>query len=588
MKRNNLAEKKRITKYDALFILLLVFMVVFYAWRLPHGYAGIDEGFYYTIPLRLTQGDSLITQEWHVSQLSGILLYPFMVVYRMFGGTGEGIILVFRYFYGAMQIITAVCIYVCLRRKNGERSIAALGATAVFLAYAPHCNTALSYNTMGIMCLTLCGAMLATADHKSYKLVIGGVLYAFAVLCCPYLIVLYIIYTVCLMIKAHKLKHNNDVETAKKQIKAWIIATIGAAMVALVILAVFLANTQIDRLLQSLKQIMADPEHEKMSVLDKIYNYFYLLFFYTYPLYRIYRVPILLGVIYAVGMLFVRAKDTRWREHRIWYLAFIGIYTICIAIMLKGELGYIQRLNLALPIAGLCAYALSEKQEKGVFKYIYLSGIGYSFLIHLGSNTRFNCISSALIVACVASAYMLVCVADELWKAGKKKEKIASGVVILAVLTVCALSGHELAMKSFALFGDKMVDERNMLYCYVDKGSHKGLYIAEDELYDYNALYESTQIAREAEGESVMYYTDMPFVYLMDEKENAAFSAWLSLSRGDSAIDRQLEYWIINPEKVPDVIYIEKKAVGAERAVNELNIANYSVTETETAYLLTR
>lgn len=100
MKEN--LRKKKITRIDALFILLLLFMAVFYAWRLPHGYAGIDEGFYCTVPYRLWQGDSLISQEWHVSQLSGLLLYPFMLLYRFFGGTGEGIILTFRYFYGAM------------------------------------------------------------------------------------------------------------------------------------------------------------------------------------------------------------------------------------------------------------------------------------------------------------------------------------------------------------------------------------------------------------------------------------------------------------------------------------------------------
>lgn len=500
MKEN--LRKKRITRIDALFILLLLFMAAFYAWRLPHGYAGIDEGFYCTVPYRLWQGDSLISQEWHVSQLSGLLLYPFMLLYRFFGGTGEGIILTFRYFYGAMQIIVAACIYLCLRRKNGEKSLGALCAAGVFLAFAPFCNTTLSYNTMGIMSLTLCGAMLATAEGRGWKYVVSGLLLACAVLCCPYLIVLYVAYSVCVVVAFIKSKRVGELERGRKMLKAWLCVTAGAAFVALIFVVMLLSRTTPDRIFRSLKWILADPEHDGVSLGEKLYKYFYLLFFDYVALYRIYRTPILIGVIGALSMLLVRAKDARWREHRAWYLAFAGVYTIGLVIMLRMELGYIQRINLALPIAGFCAYALSEEREKNVFKLLYIPGLCYSLLIHLGSNTRFNCISSGLIVSCVASAYMICGVAGELWRAGKKKDKGAAAVLLLCVLTAWAVSGKELATTSFALFDGRMVDERNMLYSYVDKGTHKGLYIAEDEHFDYNGIYESTKAAREAEGES--------------------------------------------------------------------------------------
>ena len=43
----------------------------------------MDEGFYLTIPYRLIQGDCLLVDEWHVSQLAGFLLIPVLKLYLL-------------------------------------------------------------------------------------------------------------------------------------------------------------------------------------------------------------------------------------------------------------------------------------------------------------------------------------------------------------------------------------------------------------------------------------------------------------------------------------------------------------------------
>ncbi len=57
---------------DVLFIALMVGALAFSVWKLSYGFGGNDEAFYLTIPHRLTLGDAMFADEWHLSQLSGL------------------------------------------------------------------------------------------------------------------------------------------------------------------------------------------------------------------------------------------------------------------------------------------------------------------------------------------------------------------------------------------------------------------------------------------------------------------------------------------------------------------------------------
>ena len=61
-------------------------------WKARYGFGSEDEPFYLTIAHRLVKGDGLISEEWHLSQLSAVLLYPIMKLYLAVAGTTEGIL----------------------------------------------------------------------------------------------------------------------------------------------------------------------------------------------------------------------------------------------------------------------------------------------------------------------------------------------------------------------------------------------------------------------------------------------------------------------------------------------------------------
>ena len=103
---------KEIDKRKLLYCYFVILFcgVMFYLYRIRWGMADVDEGFYLTIPLRMFQGDALLFEEWHVSQLSALLEYPILKIYMLFAKDTEGIILAFRYIYSNSSDCQFTCI----------------------------------------------------------------------------------------------------------------------------------------------------------------------------------------------------------------------------------------------------------------------------------------------------------------------------------------------------------------------------------------------------------------------------------------------------------------------------------------------
>ncbi len=83
--------------------------------RCFYGFAHIDEALYLQIPYRLVQGDALFADEWHISQLSAFIVYPFISLFRTLNGGTEGIMLFFRIMYMAAQLAATVVIWFNLK-----------------------------------------------------------------------------------------------------------------------------------------------------------------------------------------------------------------------------------------------------------------------------------------------------------------------------------------------------------------------------------------------------------------------------------------------------------------------------------------
>ena len=196
------AERKKfnISRQSLSALCLFAASLAFMLWKCRYGLGGSDEAFYLTVPHRLCLGDELFRDEWHLSQLSSFLTLPFVWLYRLINGSNDGIMLAARLNYVALHSLAAIVVYLRLKKFGW----AALPAALVFMLFTPFDMMCLSYNTIALDALTLSGVIAGTAGESSRAAyAASGVLFACAVVCCPFLAAAYLIY--CLAAAAYAL-----------------------------------------------------------------------------------------------------------------------------------------------------------------------------------------------------------------------------------------------------------------------------------------------------------------------------------------------------------------------------------------------
>lgn len=92
-------KKLKMPPLDIIFSVLFGAALVFALWKCPFGFGSYDDAFYLTIPHRLSMGDVLFADEWHVSQMAGLITTPLVWLYRTITGSTDGILLAARYAY---------------------------------------------------------------------------------------------------------------------------------------------------------------------------------------------------------------------------------------------------------------------------------------------------------------------------------------------------------------------------------------------------------------------------------------------------------------------------------------------------------
>ena len=99
---------KKLQKSDYIFITAITLGIFYYVILLFHEPFLKDEPYYYTVPLRLLRGDSMIQHEWHLSQFSSFFQYIPAKLWILVKGSSDGIVLFFiLHFYSKIIIILA-------------------------------------------------------------------------------------------------------------------------------------------------------------------------------------------------------------------------------------------------------------------------------------------------------------------------------------------------------------------------------------------------------------------------------------------------------------------------------------------------
>lgn len=565
---------------DKVFWVLFVCVLALSIWKSFFGFGGYDEAFYLTVPYRLTLGDSLLSQEWHLSQLSGFLLIPFVALYRLIFQSTDGIIIAARFAYIAMHSASAIFIYRRLR-KYGPMSVA---ASILYYIFTPYDIMALSYNTMGLEAVTVAGVAMATSDlNKKLPLILSGIVFSAGVLCSPYLAVAYILFGLCVAVhhiqgKFIKKKNIFAINLFKGKTFLWF--TVGVCILASVFIAFVLSRASISEILENLPLMMTDPEHPHIPFGTRMYYYFSSIFTFV----ENFTIP----VYVFFGMIIVMIIDKKRRNHRCIYLFISGALVVFTYVLILPALTYAYFNALMFPMifVGITSYILCKKKPRKLFVTLFLSGIIYSVCLCMGSNQYFYAISMAASASNIASLIFLSVVLKEMKETPDTlpyNQMLRKSLLVFVSFILFLQGALQITVKSTHCFWDNYVSALN---APIQNGPAKGIITTVNNYNTIERVYEDYSAYRDEADGNMLSLTLHTFTYLVDDKPFGTYSAWISGVR-DTSVARLREYYALHPDKVPQYIYITKDAeIDLSNIYNEAQLYGYSVTENNLSYKL--
>ncbi len=574
---------------DILFIALMVATAIFAFWKCFFGFGGYDEGFYLTIPHRLLKGDAFFADEWNLSQLSGFLLLPFTWLYTTFAGSTDGIILAARIVYVIFHAGAAVAIYSRVRKYG---AVSVIGCVLYFL-YTPYNIMALSYNTMGVELLLLSGVLLATADYsKKLQLIFSGLALAGAVLCNPYLAVIYVLYLIA--VGVHYLLRKREMKMVLKSEmfsgRTLLFFTIGVGALAVVFLVFLLVKTGFGDIFKNLPYMLDDPEHPTIGFGAKVGSYFQVIFGMH---------PHFCYVVYVYGaMLLAMIIDRKRQLHRSIYLLISAGCTVVALIQLMPNVTTTTYNTIMLPMlmVSITSYILIKNKPRELFAAVFIPGLVYSFVLHYSSNQALYCISMAMTISNFAGFVFLSRLIREIRETPDSFTymPLVKTVSFSAIAVLIALQGGlQITAKAYHIFWDVAPEACTS---QIDNGPAKGLKVSPAKRSEYYAMYNDIMAMKTANGSGkFLAMTKNSWTYLaMNDCEYATFSGWLS-GETPNTLNRLQTYQGLNPEKLPQLVYLpklsgqtENNGWNAQSVMQGYAAQGYTVTETDHSYLIVK
>ena len=524
---------ERLTRCDWLFLVGFILVALFCLWKAPLEIQGQDEAFYLTIPKRLLDGDIFIADEWHGSQFAAVFSYPLIWLHRLFFGY-DAIVLHFRYLYVFFQALCSAVIYACFR-KHG---LFAVLASLYFFLFTPFDIMALSYNTIGLMLVTLTGVILATAKRRrTYCL--SGVLFSGAVLCCPHLAAGYALYSAAVLIYAAAARGRRNGILVK-----WGLFTLSCGVCAVLLLAFMLTRASFSEIWHSLPMLFSDPEHIQNPILDTL-RYYHLCIVTMVPHGRV-------SSAVCVAALLMAVMDNRRSARKLFYLSVPSVIALATLAELCPNVASTGYNSIMFPLApvGLMAFVVTEKKDPRVFLFTYLGGMTYSLCIFFSSNNGVYILTAMSAAANTGSIILIGNALKETKTVDKQLFRDLSCLLIILFAAQYALMIYTKVNHKFWSSADNSSFSQ-----VIQEGPYQGIRVTPETEAAYLAELETLRPLLDKEG-SVLYAATRTWYYLATpELSIGAYSAWLS-GQTDITIERLDIYYERNPGKLPDYIFI--------------------------------
>lgn len=579
---------KALTKTDRLFLALLAAACLFHLFFLFGPPLIFDEAFHTILPFRLVQGESLVQDEWHLTQFSTLFSYLPVRIWYMLRGSTDGLIVFIRCLYLAIHTAAAVLIYVVFR-KNGKPAIA---ASMVFYLQTPYRLYSISYLSMFTLFLLLFSLSLLQIYDNGAKKHCFAAGFSFGACCVsnPLFCTVSLLYPLLYYLWAKRSDTNNTAAKRRtrknrktKKTKAsgkkavvnnntsplyaffescgcffsrqtFHYAFLGlTAIAALSVLFFFGTGGTLSSLFQNLKYLFSSSEYQlaSLSMREKfvqLWNDVNKISF---------HMPFLLPLLFLVMLADKKRKDN---THRI---AYLSASLLLSALFLFGTIFPIfTALISSLPfflLSNVC-YLLTERKNQKLFICMWCPCAVAAIVSFFASNTLLSSINNVLAIGNVVGVFFAWDLLNELRpqrnnndqkQKSSDKQLLANRVIIRSGLIL-----QVLVYAAVLLIGQPVSKDD----VKITKGPLSGIRMPESQYETYETLLRDLDIVKASseDEDPLLIIAFQNWLYLYAERPIAAHTAWFT---GNLKTDNLLMYYKVNPGKRPKYIYVVNSMV---------------------------
>lgn len=498
-----------------------------------YGLTSPDESFYLTIPYRLINGDALLIDEWHASQLSSFLLYLPMKVYLSVNASTDGIVLFFRCLFVICQTLVSYFTFFMVKRKYG--TLAGFVSSVIFLLYVPETVNMLDYYTMSLMGFQVVTLTLFCSDNLgAFKLLFIGIVFACVVIAQPFNCLIYFLYTVSFIVYEASLKKKRNSDFLKKYLsfKSWLFITIGISLVAATFLYFLFSQMTLHEFISNFGNIFGGYNHTlPFAETGKTDMFSYATIITT--LKRVAPIGFYIALFLIILLLY---DKMRINKRNFWLTVSLVAVVILIAesifMSFSNTSALLFKPYILFVFTSVLLF-LSKEKDKNLTMILW-SGILY--LVFLGIISQaldyvgligFTISNTAFLPAVIQIYKQLRQTNDNDESCENKKSPVIRLLCIVTAFAVMfdIISGTAIKFsdETFALgFYKEIVTAETTL----DKGPLKGIKTTNQKAQTYYNIIDDTNEIKNNSCEKVLVASLLPWIYFCFDDSPATFTTW--------------------------------------------------------------
>lgn len=510
------------------FAVAMLFMGSILIYRAFYGMDITDETFYLATAKRFHDGDLLFKNDWNTAQLFGLLMVPFYRIYLLLHGNSEGIILCARILFVALEVFTSCFLFRVL--LNFEQSFgAAFMSSLCILVYARGNIPTISYYNLGFLTflLSILWWMEAGSAEKKWCFILSGACFAVSVICMPYLVILFIIFTGMAFFKRIKRKGE------KEQCIYWWI--VGVLCSAVAFLLYFWRWIPWNHIFEYIPLVFLDPGLENVGLLGQLWDLLsYLLFVFLKYTWFLYIVTFIIAFLAGKG--FIKKKSILQKIPGLLLVEFL-IQSVYVRSYFEGGI-IVTFLLFVLQLQFFSPQCRIKKLEVCFVMPGLLFGIAWV----LGSNVGERVINMSVLLIDLWA----VCFLWAFCKHYNNPKRIVWMRMPIYMLFIVLF-----IIRIFDIYRDGSIWK---LSDQISQGCMKGIYTEDYRREAYENTLRMLRLEM-TQNDTIVVLGRNPWVYLDVESRCGSYSTW-SLENGEELLKY---YFEINPEKIPNAILIVPK-----------------------------